>query len=286
MLIAIYGSRHQTPYASQLQTLLHALAVGGARLVMHPKLYDHLSVDLQMSLPGVTCADPHRSPADADLALSIGGDGTFLRTAAWVAELETPILGINTGNLGYLSALGIDEAVAHTDYILEGDYIVEPRTLLHVQADGGLRGWPYALNEAVVAKEDSASMVTASATVGGRALTDYRADGLIVCTPTGSTAYNLSAGGPIVQPSAPCWVITPICAHSLGMRPLVVSDDMEISLKVTGRCKTFRLSLDGRSVTLPNGATVTLRRARFCTKIVQLRGNEFPAVLRSKLMFN
>ena len=285
MLIAIYGSRRQTPHAPQLQTLLHALAVGGAGIAMHPKLYEHLSGELGISLPGVTLADPYRSPAEADLALSIGGDGTFLRTAAWVAETGTPILGINTGNLGYLSALGIDEAVAHTDYILEGDYIVEPRTLLHVQADG-LRGWPYALNEAVVAKEDSASMITASATVGGRALTDYRADGLIVSTPTGSTAYNLSAGGPIVQPSAPCWVITPICAHSLGMRPLVISDDMEISLKVTGRCKAFRLSLDGRSVALPQGTTVTMRRAGFRTNIVQLRCNEFPAVLRSKLMFN
>ena len=285
MLIAIYGSRRQTPHAPQLQTLLHALAVGGAGIAMHPKLYEHLSGELGMSLPGVTVADPYRSPAEADLALSIGGDGTFLRTAAWVAETGTPILGINTGNLGYLSALGIDEAVAHTDYILEGDYIVEPRTLLHVQADG-LRGWPYALNEAVVAKEDSASMITASATVGGRALTDYRADGLIVSTPTGSTAYNLSAGGPIVQPSAPCWVITPICAHSLGMRPLVISDDMEISLTVTGRCKAFRLSLDGRSVAMPQGTTVTMRRAGFSTNIVQLRCNEFPAVLRSKLMFN
>lgn len=285
MLIAIYGSRRQTPHAPQLQTLLHALAVGGAGIAMHPKLYEHLNGELGMSLPGVTVADPYRSPAEADLALSIGGDGTFLRTAAWVAETGTPILGINTGNLGYLSALGIDEAVAHTDFILEGDYIVEPRTLLHVQADG-LRGWPYALNEAVVAKEDSASMITASATVGGRALTDYRADGLIVSTPTGSTAYNLSAGGPIVQPSAPCWVITPICAHSLGMRPLVISDDMEISLKVTGRCKAFRLSLDGRSVALPQGTTVTMRRAGFRTNIVQLRCNEFPAVLRSKLMFN
>lgn len=285
MLIAIYGSRRQTPHAPQLQTLLHALAVGGAGIAMHPKLYEHLSGELGMSLPGVAVADPYRSPAEADLALSIGGDGTFLRTAAWVAETGTPILGINTGNLGYLSALGIDEAVAHTDFILEGDYIVEPRTLLHVQADG-LRSWPYALNEAVVAKEDSASMITASATVGGRALTDYRADGLIVSTPTGSTAYNLSAGGPIVQPSAPCWVITPICAHSLGMRPLVISDDMEISLKVTGRCKAFRLSLDGRSVALPQGTTVTMRRAGFRTNIVQLRCNEFPAVLRSKLMFN
>ena len=283
MLIAIYGSRRQTPHAPQLQTLLHALAVGGAGIAMHPKLYEHLSGELGMSLPGVTVADPYRSPAEADLALSIGGDGTFLRTAAWVAETGTPILGINTGNLGYLSALGIDEAVAHTDYILEGDYIVEPRTLLHVQADG-LRGWPYALNEAVVAKEDSASMITASATVGGRALTDYRADGLIVSTPTGSTAYNLSAGGPIVQPSAPCWVITPICAHDMRTKTVVTSAQRTIGVEIgrIGRKSAF-LSVDGgRALRLNTGDRVTITNSPYLTKLVHLSDRSFFEIVKNK----
>lgn len=285
MLIAIYGSRRQTPHAAKLQKLMHALALGGARIAMHPKLYDHLSAELQLSLPGIVPCDPHHAPADAELALSLGGDGTFLRTAAWVGSAETPILGINTGNLGYLSALSVDEAVDNVDFILKGDYSVEPRTLLKAEADG-LRGWPYALNEAVVAKEDSASMITVCTHLDGRELTDYRADGLIVSTPTGSTAYNLSAGGPIVQPSAPCWILTPICAHSLGMRPLVVGDDVVMHLRVEGRGRAFRLSLDGRSTNLPMGTEVTLSQASFRTMIVQRHGNEFPAVLRTKLMFN
>lgn len=285
MTIAIYGSRRQTPYAPDLRRLLNSLVLGGAEIAMHPKLYDHLSSELDMNLPGVTPADPRQAPADASLVLSIGGDGTFLRTAAWTGSAETPILGINTGNLGYLSAVSIAEAVNDVDFILSGDFSVEPRTLIHVEADG-LRGWPYALNEAVVAKEDSGSIVSVNATIDGRCLTEYRADGLIVSTPTGSTAYNLSAGGPIVQPSAPVWTVTPICAHSLGMRPLVVSDDNELCLTVDGRGHAFRLSLDGRSTTMPMGSRVILRRAPFRTMIVQRHGNEFPSVLRSKLLFN
>lgn len=285
MLIAIYGSRRQSPHIDKLKTLLQALRDGGARIAMHPKLRDHLWLDLGVDVDSIATADARRVPAGSDLVLSLGGDGTFLRSAAWVADSGTPILGINTGNLGYLSAMGIDEAAAGIRFIFEKDYSVEPRTLLQVSADG-LRGWPYALNEAVVAKEDSASMITAHTAINGRMLSDYRADGLIVSTPTGSTAYNLSAGGPIVQPSAPCWVLTPICAHSLGMRPLVVSDDAELHLAVDGRGHAFRLSLDGRSTTLPMGTEVTVRRAPFNIMIVQRHGNEFPGVLRTKLMFN
>lgn len=284
MLIAVYGSRRQTMHADRLQHLLHALTLGGAELVMHAKLYQHLSGELDMSLPGVRTAGT-LMPADADLVLSIGGDGTFLRTAAWAGASETPILGINTGNLGYLSALTVNEAVAHVDGILEGNFAVEPRTLLAVHAES-IHGWPYALNEVVVAKEDSASMIAVDVSIAGRPLTDYRADGLIISTPTGSTAYNLSAGGPIVQPTAPVWTVTPICAHSLGMRPLVIGDDNGLRMRVEGRSRAFRLSLDGRSSTLPMGSEVTLERAPFRTMIVQMHGNEFPAVLRNKLLFN
>lgn len=284
MKIAIYGSRRQSAHAAEISTLLRALAAGGAGLLMHPKLYEHLVGELGLKLPGVVETDAYRAP-EVSLALSIGGDGTFLRTAAWVSDAETPVLGINTGTLGYLSALSVDEAVALSDDILEGRFTIEPRTLLQVVAPA-VRGSAYALNEVVVAKEDSASMITVSAQLGTLPLTDYRADGLIVSTPTGSTAYNLSAGGPIVQPTAPVWVLTPICAHSLGMRPLVVADDNIVRLRVDGRGRAFRLTLDGRSTTLPMGTEVTLQRACFRTLIVQRHGNEFPAVLRNKLMFN
>ena len=177
------------------------------------------------------------------------------------------------------------DAPAFVDNILAGNYTVEHRSLLQV-TEPATRGWHCALNEVVLAKDDSASLITAETLLDSRPLATYKADGLIIATPTGSTAYNLSAGGPIIQPTAPVWVLSPIAAHSLGMRPLVVSDDTVLRITVSGRGHTFRLTLDGRSTTLPMGTQVTVRRAPFTTGVVQPLGTGFPAVLRTKLMFN
>lgn len=286
MKIAIYGSRRQAPYADSIQRLLRHLCLTGAQIFMDRKLYVHLAEDLGFSLSGIEMA-----PADfaamgnIDLTLSIGGDGTFLRTAAWVGLSQTPILGINTGHLGYLAPLPVSQAADFVDNIMNGDYATEQRTVLEVVSPQ-VRGSKYALNEVVMAKDDSASMISAEAFIGDIELATYKADGLIVATPTGSTAYNLSAGGPIVQPTAPVRILTPIAAHSLGMRPLVISDDTELSVTVSGRGHSFRLTLDGRSSTLPMGTRVIIRRAPFHVIVAQPHGTGFPSVLRSKLLFN
>lgn len=286
MRIAIYGSRRQLPYKDSIQSLLRRLSLAGAEIYMAHKLYTHLAGDLALNLSAVTLAgSDFRSLPHIDMALSIGGDGTFLRTAAWVADTGTPILGINTGHLGYLAPLPVADAPAFVDNILAGNYTVEHRSLLQV-TEPATRGWHCALNEVVLAKDDSASLITAETLLDSRPLATYKADGLIIATPTGSTAYNLSAGGPIIQPTAPVWVLSPIAAHSLGMRPLVVSDDTVLRITVSGRGHTFRLTLDGRSTTLPMGTQVTVRRAPFTTGVVQPLGSGFPAVLRTKLMFN
>lgn len=286
MRIAIYGSRRQLPYKDSIQSLLRRLSLAGAEIYMAHKLYTHLAGDLALNLSAVTLAgSDFRSLPHIDMALSIGGDGTFLRTAAWVADTGTPILGINTGHLGYLAPLPVADAPAFVGNILAGNYTVEHRSLLQV-TEPATRGWHCALNEVVLAKDDSASLITAETLLDSRPLATYKADGLIIATPTGSTAYNLSAGGPIIQPTAPVWVLSPIAAHSLGMRPLVVSDDTVLRITVSGRGHTFRLTLDGRSTTLPMGTQVTVRRAPFTTGVVQPLGTGFPAVLRTKLMFN
>lgn len=286
MRIAIYGSRRQLTYKDSIQSLLRRLSLAGAEIYMAHKLYTHLAGDLALNLSAVTLAgSDFRSLPHIDMALSIGGDGTFLRTAAWVADTGTPILGINTGHLGYLAPLPVADAPAFVDNILAGNYTVEHRSLLQV-TEPATRGWHCALNEVVLAKDDSASLITAETLLDSRPLATYKADGLIIATPTGSTAYNLSAGGPIIQPTAPVWVLSPIAAHSLGMRPLVVSDDTVLRITVSGRGHTFRLTLDGRSTTLPMGTQVTVRRAPFTTGVVQPLGTGFPAVLRTKLMFN
>ena len=286
MRIAIYGSRRQLPYKDSIQSLLRRLSLAGAEIYMAHKLYTHLAGDLALNLSAVTLAgSDFRSLPHIDLALRIGGDRTFLRTAAWVADTGTPILGINTGHLGYLAPLPVADAPAFVDNILAGNYTVEHRSLLQV-TEPATRGWHCALNEVVLANDDSASLITAETLLDSRPLATYKADGLIIATPTGSTAYNLSAGGPIIQPTAPVWVLSPIAAHSLGMRPLVVSDDTVLRITVSGRGHTFRLTLDGRSTTLPMGTQVTVRRAPFTTGVVQPLGTGFPAVLRTKLMFN
>lgn len=283
MKIAIYGNRRQHTQSDNIRTLLRRLVLEGVDVVMHHKLYDHLG-ELGLPLSGITQAG--REPdADTDLALSIGGDGTFLRTAAWIGHTQIPILGINTGHLGYLAAMSFDELLASLPQVLHMQFNVEPRTLLEVTAPA-VKGLRYALNEIAIAKEDTASMITADTYINGRQLALYKADGLIVATPTGSTAYNLSVGGPIVQPTAPVWIISPIAAHSLSLRPMVISHDSCLDITVSGRANTFRLSLDGRSTTLPVDTCVSIRRAPYHTLIVQQPGSEFPEVLHKKLMFS
>lgn len=283
--VAVYGSRRQSAYADSILKLLRNLVLSGVDVYMHDKLYRHLTDELGLTLPGVAVA-PGRfaDMGHVDMVLSIGGDGTFLRTAAWVGDCETPILGINTGHLGYLAPLPVDSAPGFVDAMLAGDYSVERRALAAVSAPK-VYGWPYALNEVVVSKDDSVSMIAAATRLDDQELAVYKADGLIVATPTGSTAYNMSAGGPIVQPTAPVWVVTPIAAHSLAMRPMVVDNDVSISIRVDGRGHTFRLSLDGRSTTLPMGTEITVTRAPFDVLVVQPRACGFPAVLRDKLQF-
>ncbi len=283
MKIAIYGSRRQHDNGDRVRRLVLELVMGGASVSMHEKLYDHLTCELGLSLPGVSrvCI----CPDDAVIAVSIGGDGTFLRTVAWVECRRIPILGINTGHLGYLTALTLDEALEGVDRILAVDFRADAHTMLHVECDR-LLGWTMALNEAVIAKEDSASMVSATVHIDGHFLADYKADGLIVSTPTGSTAYNLSVGGPIVQPSAPVWVLSPIAAHSLTVRPLVVGDDAEVVVTVGGRGSRFRLVLDGRAASLPMGTTLTIRRASQQVTILQRRDRDFAKIIGTKLMFN
>lgn len=284
MTIAIYGSRQLEAYAEPLGQFLELLAQAGASVAMHRKLYDVLACAMPRRLAAVRQVVD--SPAfSADLAISIGGDGTFLRTAMWVADKQMPILGINSGHLGYLSAADITGLPALAPALLAGEYAIESRSLIQVVAPE-LPGWPYALNEVAFSKEENSSIITARASVNGQHLADYRADGLIVSTPTGSTAYNLSVGGPIIQPTAPVWAITPVAAHSLGMRPLVVSDSSEITVEATGRASAFRVSLDGRSHKLPIGTAVSLRKSPFPILMATLPGRTFAQRLRDKLHWN
>ena len=223
---------------------------------------------------------------NADLAVSIGGDGTFLHTANRIGSRQTPIMGLNSGHLGYLSAAPMDSLESILGDIAADRYIVEPRTMLEASCDTHrIQRRPYALNEAVVLRQDTGQMIAVDTYVDGCQIASYEGDGLIVATPTGSTAYSLSAGGPIIAPTAANMVLTPLAPHSLNMRPLVVSDTAVIELVPKARSSTFTLSLDGATRPLPVGTRVRLAKAPFVTNVVKLRHHTFADTLRSKLLW-
>lgn len=286
MKIAIYGSRHQTGYIDYIVELVAALHQRGVEVVMISKLYNHILHNYSRRFEVDYVVGSERNCPQADIVFSIGGDGTFLRTAQWVAPRQIPIFGINTGHLGYLSDHRMEGDFEWLDVLLSGGFRIEERTMLKVEvveSDGNIGGWPYALNEVAVLKKDTASMIDIEAYVDDVFLAHYRADGLIVATPTGSTGYNLSVGGPILQPTAPVNVISPVAAHSLNMRPLVICNDSVVRLKTTSRAGSFLLSVDGRSDTLAEGNEIIVSRAPFATKILVRMNHNFADTLRNKL---
>lgn len=281
MRIAVYGSRRQDNYLLEIEAFMKRLTQMGVEVVMHPKLYKYLQAVMLPALAAVRRVTDS-SDFTADAAVSIGGDGTFLRTAMWVSRSDIPILGVNTGHLGYMTALSVDRLSEVPELIMSGTLSYERRGLIEVVSPE-IKTWPFALNEVTISKDDSASMIDAMTYLDGIHLADYCADGLIIATPTGSTAYNLSVGGPVIQPQTRVWVISPIAAHTLTMRPLVISDSSSLSILPQARAEHFRLTLDGRSVSLPVGTEIHLRRADFDVKVLHLPGSSFIETLRNKL---
>ncbi|MBQ8774103.1 MAG: NAD kinase [Muribaculaceae bacterium] len=284
MRIAIYGNNYQDDHIDDLCALFGALSTCDVSIGMEWSFYNYMCRVLPIA-PKVDRLI-QGGDFDADLVLSIGGDGTFLRAAQWVGNKEIPILGINTGHLGYMADVTTDDIESALDDLFNGNYRIERRTMIEVDVPGMLIDlWPYALNEVAIQKQDTSSMISVEAYINGDYLATYTSDGLIVSTPTGSTGYNLSVGGPIVEPSTPGWVVSPIAAHSLTMRPLVVSDSSRIEIVTRSRAQAYRLSLDGRSLTLPVGTKVVLCRAPFVTRVVKRKGVNFTDTLRGKLLW-
>lgn len=283
MKIAIFGSRRQHNAAEYIRRFISNLRERRVQIVMHPKLFRHLSE----IAPDIVSSDIEVSEEEhvfADLAVSLGGDGTFLRTAMWTEQGRVPVVGVNTGHLGYLAALSVEQLPDLISMIENDAFRIEQRSLLEVDIPGLPEAvGRYALNEFSLMKEESASMITAAVDIDGAPLADYRADGLIVCTSTGSTAYNLSVGGPIVQPTVDVFVISPVAAHSLSMRPMVIGGDSSISILTSGRTRHVRIALDGRSAIIDNGTPIHLSKANFTLPVMQLANHTFADSLRDKL---
>lgn len=281
MRTVIFGNNYQDGNIDAIIALIDNLRARGVQVTLESEFAQYLAAQhpALVALPVMHCGER----ADADVALSLGGDGTFLTTVMWVAEQDIPIMGINMGHLGYLAAYSLDEAQQAIDDLLTSNYTIERRSMLRARCEGVEIAHPLALNDIAILRQDTSSMIEMETTLQGKPLTTYKGDGLVVCTPTGSTAYNLSAGGPILEPSTRCMVLSPLSPHSLTMRPLVVPDDAVISITTHTRADSYRLSVDGEGFTCPAGSRVTIDRAPLTVQVIQRSDNHFARTLRHKL---
>ena len=223
-----------------------------------------------------------------DLLISIGGDGTILRAITYVKNSGIPIIGINTGRLGFLATIQDDEIEGALTSIFNNDYKISERSLLQIETNPineNLVQLNFALNEIAVSRKNTTSMITVQTQLNDEYLTSYWADGLIVSTPTGSTGYSLSCGGPVITPGSNNIVLTPIAPHNLNARPLVIPDDTEIKLKVSGRENNYLVSLDSRIATLENNTIVIIKKADFKIRMIELKNESFLRTLRKKLLW-
>lgn len=285
MKFAINGNRHQQGYFDEIDRLITTIIKRGDDIVMAEPFLDYLIDNLGSRFAIGIDYLPLSTHPDADLAVSIGGDGAFLKTARWVGSQGIPVAGINTGHLGYLSSFTFEHSDEIYDTLLQGRFRLENRSLLQVEiTDGNTAPRRLtALNELAITRGDNAAMLHISAVIDNGPSLNYVGDGLIISTPTGSTAYNLSVGGPILDPELAGWVLSPIAAHSLSMRPLVVKDSSSIDISVATRGTGYRLSTDGKSITLPLEAHLRITKAPYGVKLVLQPTHLFTDTLREKL---
>ena len=287
MKIAIYGQS----YSSNTQNSIHVLF----DLLLQKKVNVSVENDFLNSIKKGSATNKYATfktftslDNSYDLLISVGGDGTILRAITFVKDLSIPIVGINTGRLGFLSTIQTNEIEQAINNILNGNYKTSKRTLLSVETKPKTKELSeinFALNEIAVSRKNTTSMITVETHLNNEYLTSYWADGLIISTPTGSTGYSLSCGGPVITPETDSFVLTPIAPHNLSARPVVIPNNTEIQLKVNGREDYYLISLDSRIATLHNSTIVTIKKASFKIIMVELFNESFIDTLRKKLLW-
>jgi len=266
-----------------MRNISHTLSKYEASLLVSPPLHTLLQSGTVRLSPKQTLPKAE-DLADLDLMISLGGDGTLLEAVNYVGASETPVLGINAGRMGFLATVAQENALVALEKFLQGQHTVDKRTLLQLETCGVPTSKPdFVLNEVAFLKQDISSMITIHASINGALRTTYWADGLIVTTPTGSTGYSLSCGGPIVLPSADNIVVTPVSPHNLSVRPLVMPDSAVLSFKIESRNQKFMVTLDGRYRTVNTEIKQTVRKAPFQAHLVKAGPGNLFDVLRQKL---
>lgn len=281
---AIFGNTYQANKSTCVQQLFSILEEHKAHMLIDRAFHDYLAGQLGIAVHHEELIEGQGF--DADFAISLGGDGTFLETVRRVGDRNIPVLGINMGRLGFLSDYQSGDIASAIEQIYDDRYRVEERSVLHVEDDNGsIHGFPYALNEVAVLKHDISSMISIDAEVNGEFLTTYQADGLIINTSAGSTGYALSVGGPIIWPGTNIMGLVPVAPHSLTVRPIVISSDAVVRMRVKSRSHNFLLSIDGRSESLSECTSITVRKAPYTIKVLKRSEGSFCHTLRDKLMW-
>ncbi len=281
---AIFGNEYQARKSTSIEKILDYLAQKGAEIYVENAYYEFLTRSQHIDVKAAGVFEDYNF--DVDYVISMGGDGTFLKAASRVGAKGTPIIGVNMGRLGFLADVLPGEVEAALDSLYAGECQIEEHAVIQVEAEGGvLAGNPFALNDIAVLKRDDASMISIRTQVDGELLVNYQADGLIVTTSTGSTAYNLSNGGPIIIPQSSSLCLTPVAPHSLNIRPVVINDTAEITLDVESRSHNYLVAIDGRSERMTEGTRLVIRKAAHTIKIVKQRNQRYFSTLREKLMW-
>lgn len=285
MKIAIYSYKLDDKYLSFITILFQRLLDKNISVSVYDVFYADLSSQLDLN-DKLLQFSTHKDLNDVDYLFSIGGDGTLLKTVTFVRDSGIPILGINTGRLGFLTSIATEEVDGAIDAVMSGDFDLDTRTLLSLETENKLFGdINYALNEITFQKTDTSSMITIQVYLDNHFLNSYWADGLIISTPTGSTAYSLSCNGPIILPGSGNIIINPIAPHNLNVRPVVIPDDAELRLKIAGRTDNFLVALDSRSLSVPLTNEFKIKKADHQINLIRLKSYDFLDTLRTKLIW-
>lgn len=286
MKVAVYGKQFQEDVAPFVLELFQELEKAQMEILVYEPFYDFLSKQSNLNLFLNTFSTSEELKNDIELFVSIGGDGTILDATTLIRDSGIPIIGVNTGRLGFLADIAKDEIPKTIKQLVNKRFSIDQRTLLKLEADQPIFGdLNFALNEVTISRKDTTSMITITTYINDKFLNSYWADGLIIATPTGSTGYSLSCGGPIVMPGSNNFIITPIAPHNLNVRPLVISDEYELKVKVEGRANQFLVALDSRIQTIDAGIELTIKKERFKINMIETDTQDFASTLRNKLLW-
>ena len=286
MKVALFGKDYKGDQQKYLQQIIDKLVLNNVDLSLFQPFYDQLKNSLNLP-EGITFFNSHTDlKEDTDMLFSIGGDGTILDTVPYVRDSGIPILGFNLGRLGFLSSVPKNEIEQALENVFKGDYYLNKRALLQLDQPQNIFGdLNFALNDLTIYRNNTTSLIVVHVYVDDKFLNSYWGDGLIVSTPTGSTAYSLSVGGPIISPGSQNFVIAPIASHNLTVRPIVIQDSSVIKIKIEGREDKYLMTMDSRHSTINKKDELLIRRCDFGVNLVELKNKDFFSTIRDKLLW-